>query len=38
MIITDFNQMTVEELMVIYMGLGIEFDINDGMIVGATRQ
>lgn len=32
MIITDFNEMTIEELLVIHAMLGIEFDVEDGRI------
>lgn len=34
MIITDYNKMSIAELMVINRTLDIEFEINDGKIVG----
>lgn len=38
MIITDYNLMSVEELMVINETIGIEYQINDGRIVGTERR
>lgn len=32
MIITDFNEMSLEELLVIHVALGIEFEVSDGRI------
>ena len=32
MIITDFNKMSLEELLVIHVALGIEFEVSDGRI------
>lgn len=37
MIITDFNQMSVEDLMIFNAYLGVTYEINDGAIKGATR-
>lgn len=37
MIVTDYNLMSVEELQVISESTGIEFQINDGKIVGSER-
>ena len=34
MIITDYNKMNIEEIMVIYEYIGISFLIEDGKIVG----
>lgn len=34
MIVTDFNQMTIDELITINNYLGFEFLINDGRIIG----
>lgn len=36
-VITDFNEHTLDELMTIYMGLGLEYIINDGKIVGVSN-
>lgn len=38
MIITNFNQMSVEELQVISHHIGVEFQINDGKIVGIVEK
>lgn len=38
MIVSDYNSMTIEELQVINENLGIEFQINDGKIVGTERR
>lgn len=38
MIITNFNQMSVEELQIIAQHIGVEFQINDGKIVGTIRK
>lgn len=35
-VITDFNEHTVEELIVINQGLELEYIINDGKIVGVA--
>lgn len=32
MIITDFNKMSLEELLIIHVALGIEFEVADGRI------
>ena len=32
MIITDFNKMSLEELLIIHAALGIEFEVSDGKI------
>lgn len=37
MIITDFNEMSLDDLYVINSALGMEFEINDGKIVGAVN-
>ena len=37
MIITDFNQMTLEELTVMHKRMGLEFEINDGKITGTQQ-
>ena len=37
MIITDFNEMSICEIEAINKGLGIEFLINDGKIVGTVE-
>lgn len=37
MIISDFNKMTVEELYIIYSRVGLEYEINDGKIVGTVK-
>lgn len=34
MIVIDFNEMTINELITINIYLGFEFLINDGMIIG----
>lgn len=34
MIVKDFNQMSIEELQIIAQHIGVEFQINDGKIVG----
>ena len=36
MIITNFNQMSIEELQIIAQYIGVEFQINDGKIVGTV--
>ena len=36
MIITDFNEMTLEDLCIINSALEMEFEINDGRIVKAV--
>ena len=38
MIITDFNQMSVEDLMIFNAYLGVTYEINDGAIVGTERE
>ena len=38
MIITDYNEMSVEELATISNTLGIAFVVNDGKIVNAERK
>lgn len=37
MIITDYNEMSIIDLYIINGCLGIEFEINDGKIVGAIN-
>ena len=36
MIVKDFNQMSIEELQIIAQHIGVDFQINDGKIVGAV--
>lgn len=38
MIITDYNEMSIEELAVISSTLGVEYTIADGQIVSAERK
>lgn len=38
MIITDFNEMNIEEIAIINIAFGFEFEISDGKIVGAHRE
>ena len=38
MIITDYNKMTPSELQIISDNTGIEFQINDGRIVGTVKK
>jgi hypothetical protein len=38
MIITDYNEMSLTKLYAINSALGIEFEINDGVIMSATRE
>ena len=38
MIITDYNEMSLVELYAINSALGIYFEINDGVIMSATRE
>lgn len=38
MIITDYNKMTPSELNIISKKTGIEFQINDGRIVGTVKK
>ena len=38
MIITDFNEMTLEELEVIYTAFGITCEIEDGKITGTNKE
>lgn len=37
MIVKDFNQMSVEELQIIAQHIGVDFQINDGKIVGTVE-
>ena len=37
MIITNFNEMSLEDLYVINSALGMEFEINDGIIIRAVN-
>lgn len=38
MIITDYNQMSLNELQIVSGITGIEFQINDGKIVGTVEK
>lgn len=38
MIITDMNEMSLEELGAIHDRLGISLEINDGMVVGCKQE
>ena len=38
MIITDFNEMTLEELEVIHTSFGITYEIEDGKITGTNKE
>lgn len=38
MIITDYNQMSLNELQIVAGITGIEFQINDGKIVGTVEK
>lgn len=38
MIITDYNKMTPSELQTISDNTGVEFQINDGKVVGAIKK
>ena len=38
MIITDFNEMTLEELEVINTSFGITYEIEDGIITGTNKE
>lgn len=38
MIITDFNEMTLEELEVIHTSFGIAYEIEDGKITGTNKE
>lgn len=38
MIITDMNQMSVEDLMIFSSALGITYLINDGAIIGTEKE
>lgn len=38
MIITDYNKMTPSELQIISEKTGVEFQINDGRVVGVIKK
>ena len=38
MIVTDYNQMSLNELQIVAGITGIEFQINDGRIVGTVKK
>lgn len=38
MIITDMNQMSIEDLMIFSQALGVTYLINDGVITGTEKE
>ena len=38
MIVTDYNKMTLEELMIFNKVTGTEFEISDGKIIGVHKE